>query len=234
MTKRDKKKHGPEWLQRLRLSAIVMAASTYIWILRLTCRFEVVSGAANVDAALKRGVVVPCSWHQQLVASGLFLRGLIPRGLKTGFLISPSREGELMSRLARQHSVHTVRGSASRTGSEALKALIRGTKQGISPTMFADGPRGPAYVMKPGTVILAQRTGTPIMPVGSAASRYWQANSWDKNRIPKPFARVTIAVGELWEVDRNEERIDALAQQLGQEIDALTRMAEAAQKQRKS
>lgn len=229
MPKKRKHKHDPEWLKKLKLNAMVLTASAYIWVLRLTCRIDIVAGSEHVEAALARGVVVPCSWHQQIMASGLFLRSLIPRGLKTGFLISPSREGEFISRVANHHNAYVMRGSSSRTGSAAVKAIIRGTKQGISPTMYADGPRGPAQVMKPGTVILAQRTGTPIMAIGSAANRYWQLKSWDKNRIPKPFARLTIAVGELWPVDCPEQEINAVTQQVGKEIDALTAVAEAAQ-----
>lgn len=231
---RNNRKRGPEWLQRVKLHAMVLAVSSYVWLLRLTCRIDVVAGSDNVDAALARGTVIPCSWHQQILTSGLFLRSLVPRGLKTGFLVSPSREGEFISRVAQQHGTYIMRGSSSRTGSAALKAMIKGTQQGISPTLFADGPRGPAHVMKPGTVILAQRTGTPIMTVGSASNRYWQINSWDKNRIPKPFARITIAVGELWPIERSEQQIDEAARQVGSKIDELIGVAEAAQKKRQT
>src|SRR5699024_2590484 len=119
--------------------------------------------------------------------------------------------------------------SSSRTGSEALRATIRAIKQGVSPTMYADGPRGPAQQLKSGTIILAQRTQTPIMAIGTAASRYWQLNSWDKNRIPKPFARLTVAVGELRLIERGEQQLDAVARQVGHSIDELTALAEAAQ-----
>lgn len=233
MSKRHKKtKRGPQWLQAVKLNAMVAAASAYIWVLRLTCRIEVVAGSSHADAALAYGVIIPCGWHQQIVASGLFLHSLTPRGLVLGFLISPSREGEFVSRVATHHGTYTMRGSSSRTGSEALAALEEGTDQGISPMMYADGPRGPARVFKPGSVILSQRTGTPIMPVATAIDRYWQLNSWDKNRIPKPFARITVAVGELRPVDHDEQHIDAIAQQVGHEVDVLTTAAEAAQTRR--
>lgn len=228
-SQKRKKKRGPMWYQKLKLSAMVWTASAFIWALRLTCRTEVVAGAANVEAALARGVVVPCGWHQQILISGLFLRGLVPRGLKAGFLASPSREGEFISRVAIHHRGKIMRGSSSRTGSEALKAIIKGTQEGISPMMYADGPRGPARVFKPGAVLLAQRTGTPILPVGCAVDRYWQIKSWDQTRIPKPFSRFTIAVGELWPVACENHQIDAVARQVGRKVDELTAVAEAAQ-----
>lgn len=229
MAGKRKKRRGPKWLQRLQRSAIVFAVSTYIWILRLTCRIEVVEGRTNLDAALARGVVIPCIWHQQIMVSSLFVRSLIPLGLKTGFLTSPSRDGEVTTRAAKHHGTYTIRGSSTRTGREALKALVKGVRDGISPTIYPDGPRGPAHVFKPGAVMVARLTGVPIMPVGCAASRYWQAKSWDQNRIPKPFARLTIAVGDLWPVARAERDMDNVAQQVGYKIDELMHMAEAAQ-----
>lgn len=146
----QKKKSGPEWLQRLKLATVVTLASAYIWLLRLTCRIDTVSGSEQVDAALARGVVIPCSWHQHIMPSALFLRDLVPRGLKTGFLTSPSRDGEFTAGVARRHGTWVMRGSSSRTGRQALKALIRGVEQGISPTIYPDGTW-------PGTCIQTRR-----------------------------------------------------------------------------
>lgn len=230
MTKqRKKRKSSPEWLRQLKFNAAILAASAFVWLLRMTCRIEIVAGKENVDAALARGVVISCTWHQQITSSGLFVRSLVPRGIKAGFLTSPSRDGEFTTRIARQHGAHVMRGSSSRTGGEALKAMIEGTRQGISPMIYPDGPRGPAGVFQPGVAILSQRTGTPVMPVGTAASRYWQFDAWDQNRVPKPFARITIAAGDFLTVDHHD-RIDETSRQLGRKIDDLTRVAEASQK----
>ena len=63
-----------------------------------------------------------------------------------------------------------------------------------------DGPRGPARVAQPGAVWLAKATGNPIVPFHIEADRHWTANSWDRTQIPKPWARVAIAIGEPIEV----------------------------------
>ena len=59
-----------------------------------------------------------------------------------------------------------------------------------------DGPRGPARVAQPGAVWLAKATGQPVLPFHLEAARYWTLRSWDRTQIPKPFARVALAIGE--------------------------------------
>jgi lysophospholipid acyltransferase (LPLAT)-like uncharacterized protein len=44
-------------------------------------------------------------------------------------------------------------------------------------------------------VLLAQLSQRPIIPLAYAASRAWRIQ-WDQFVIPKPFARISIAVGE--------------------------------------
>jgi lysophospholipid acyltransferase (LPLAT)-like uncharacterized protein len=41
-------------------------------------------------------------------------------------------------------------------------------------------------------LIVAQRTGRPVVALSASASRAWRLSSWDRHLIPKPFARVTI------------------------------------------
>ena len=207
------------------MALLVGVGTAYVWLLRLTCRIRVIEGQQHLDSALAAGVVIPCSWHQQLLTGGLFLRGLIPRGLKTGFLISPSREGEFITSVVENHGPQVMRGSSSRTGSQAVRATLKAIRAGVSPTFLGDGPRGPVGVFKPGALIIARRTGVPMMLIGCGANRYWQLRSWDKTRIPKPFARINVAIGELWHIPRNGDDAEALAQQVAERIDALTATA---------
>ncbi|HET7314117.1 lysophospholipid acyltransferase family protein [Salinisphaera sp.] len=205
------------------------AVSRFIWLLRLTCRVRIVHGQAHLDAALARGTaVVPCAWHQRLVPSALFLRAQRSRGMRVGFLISPSREGLFMCRVARAHKVEAICGSSSRTGKEAMRALTEAVGVGISPMMYGDGPRGPARVFKPGAVVLASRAGAPLFLVGAAASRYWQVKSWDSCHVPKPFCRFDIAIDAPWPVGALEgtQQAEDIAAALGQRLDVLNKIAE--------
>lgn len=226
--KKARKRSPPGWRKRAMAKVSEWGIAGYIWLLRLTCRIRVIEGGEHVEAAIARGTpVVPCAWHQRLVPSGLFLRSLVPRGMNVGFLISPSREGEFMSRIAHTHRVKPIRGSSSRTGKEAMQALTEAVAAGISPMMYGDGPRGPARVFKTGAVILASRSGAPLFLVGAAASRYWQVKSWDAFHIPKPFCCFYVAIGEPWPIGALEgtQQAEDIAVELGRRLDELCETA---------
>ncbi len=230
-----RKRDRPLWRQKLEHYAVAFAATLFIWLLRLTCRIRVVKGQEHLDAALAAGAaVIPCAWHQRLVPSGLFLRSLVRRKMIIGFLISPSREGEIMSRVARAHGVTPIRGSSSRTGSQALDALADAVKQGISPMMYGDGPRGPAHVLKPGAVVLASRTGAPLFLIGAASDRFWQLKSWDASRIPKPFSCFSIVIGEPMYVGCLEgtQQAEDIASEISWRLSGLDATADAARRGR--
>jgi lysophospholipid acyltransferase (LPLAT)-like uncharacterized protein len=46
--------------------------------------------------------------------------------------------------------------------------------------------------MAPGALLIAQRTGSPIVPLVAHCTSVWRLRSWDAFEIPKPFARVTV------------------------------------------
>jgi len=216
--------------QRLTVTIGVWLIAAYIWLLRRTCRFEPVIGAEHLDGALADlPAAVPCGWHQYMVASSLYL--LRPGSeLQPGFLISPSRDGEYSARVVPRFGGTVMRGSATRTGAQALRSIYQAVKNGISPVIHADGPTGPPGEFKTGAVMLARMTGVPMVPIGCAVDRYWAMNSWDRLHLPKPFARIAVVVGEPRYVGKKVEsdEIDALAETMGDELDRLTERAEAA------
>jgi lysophospholipid acyltransferase (LPLAT)-like uncharacterized protein len=58
----------------------------------------------------------------------------------------------------------------------------------------SDGPRGPLYVTKPGPVLLASKTGVPIVAFHIAVEKAWLLRSWDRFMIPKPFSRALLCM----------------------------------------
>ena len=60
--------------------------------------------------------VIPVYWHQHQLFCGKYLLEQSARGLKLGFLISPSVDGEIGVMIVSQFGGHVIRGSASHTG----------------------------------------------------------------------------------------------------------------------
>jgi lysophospholipid acyltransferase (LPLAT)-like uncharacterized protein len=147
-----------------------------------------VIGGEHIGAALGRAPsFIPVYWHQHTVFCVKHLLDHRSAGLKLGFLISPSVDGEIAAMIVRNMGGEVIRGSSSYTGARA--------HEGISPAITPDGPRGPPWKFKPGAVLLAQLSGRPMIPLSYAASHAWKIK-WDRFVIPWPWSRIVIAVGE--------------------------------------
>lgn len=196
-----------------------------------TCRVVRVVGDENMAKALAAAPsVIPVYWHQHQLFCSKYLLDQAPRGLKLGFLISPSVDGEIGAMIVTRFGAHVIRGSASHTGARALRdyreALVT---HGVSPSITPDGPRGPRFVAKPGAILLSQMSQRPIVPLAYAASRAILFN-WDKFVIPWPFARIVVAVGEPIQVPRTIKptELEPLQKQLAEELKQLYQSARAA------
>ena len=172
-------------------------AQVVLEILWFTCRIRVTGGERLAALLVEHGAVVPVCWHQHLLLCARFLVSGRIRGLKPGFMISPSIDGEAPTWLAQAYGAHVVRGSGSYTGLRAVRGAHQAiVKEGISPAVTPDGPRGPRFKFKPGALFAAQISGKPVVPLAFAARPAFVLKTWDKFVIPVPFGRVCIAIGE--------------------------------------
>jgi lysophospholipid acyltransferase (LPLAT)-like uncharacterized protein len=160
------------------------------------CRVVRVVGVEHIAEALARAPsFIPVYWHQHQVFCVRELLELRSAGVKLGFLISPSVDGELGAMLVKNLGAEVIRGSSSYTGARALRDYYQAlVQEGISPAITPDGPRGPPWKFKPGAILLSQLSQRPIIPMAFAASRAWKIK-WDRFVIPMPWARIAIVVG---------------------------------------
>lgn len=183
--------------KRLKYAVATPILGAYLWGLRKTTKIHVIGGE-HLQAQLDCGKpFIPCYWHQQNLGCAVYLLSLAAPGFNAGFLVSPSRDGEIPARIFRRWGAHVIRGSSSRTGAQAIRDLyLAVTRDHISPANTPDGPRGPIFEFKPGPLMLAQMTGAPILPIGCAFRRYKQLNSWDRFILPGWFNRLVVMIGE--------------------------------------
>jgi lysophospholipid acyltransferase (LPLAT)-like uncharacterized protein len=187
-------------LTRSRLLLYKIIAPLAVSLLRLVwgwSRVVRVIGAEHIAVALARAPsFIPVYWHQHQAFCVKHLLEQRRAGLKLGFLISPSVDGEIGAMAVRILGGEVIRGSSSHTGARALRDYYQAlAHDGVSPAITPDGPRGPPWEFKPGAVLLAQLSGRPMIPLSYAASRAWKIK-WDRFVIPWPLSRIVIVVGE--------------------------------------
>ena len=204
-----------------------LVAGVGVGLVRLfwgTCRVVRVIGDEHLVQALAgKPSLIPVYWHQHQLFCAKYLLQQASRGLKLGFLISPSVDGEIGVMIVSHFGGHVIRGSTTHTGARALRDYYDGlVKQGISPAITPDGPKGPRFVFKPGAILLSQMSQRPILPMAYAASRA-TLFQWDKFVLPWPFSRIVIAVGAPRQVPRTLQpaALEALQKEMATEMKSL-------------
>jgi lysophospholipid acyltransferase (LPLAT)-like uncharacterized protein len=140
-------------------------------------------------------------------------------------LVSRSRDGELMARFVARFGLDSVRGSSSRGGADAVRALAAAVGAGEDVAIIPDGPRGPGRRVQPGAVALAALTGAPIVPLALSARPCRRLATWDEFLVPAPFARCAALFGPAIEIARDADR-EAACVELGRTLDDVTRDAD--------
>lgn len=172
---------------------LAIAAPLGTWFLRAcaaTWRYEVADGAEYTAALAAGERFVYAFWH-----SGILPLALLRRDEGIAVLVSQHRDGELIARLIRSLGYVVARGSSTRGGDAGVREMLAFAAEGRHLAVTPDGPRGPAERAKPGLVYLAARTGRRVVPIGMGTKPAWILKSWDRFRVPRPFARVCVTHG---------------------------------------
>lgn len=189
--------------RRLLYRLAVWLGYLYVELVWRTARLRVLNEEALRALVAQHGAVIPVCWHQHLLLCGRYVVSRQRHGIKPGFMISPSVDGEAPTWLAQRYGAHVVRGSGSYTGVRAVRGVYQAlVKDKISALITPDGPRGPRFEFKPGAVFSAQISGVPIVPLAFAAKPVRVLKTWDKFVLPLPFSRVVMGIGEAVHVPR--------------------------------
>lgn len=158
-----------------------------------TLRFQI-EDLANVVGAPPNERYIGALWHNRLLLLPFVIKRYLPER-RGAALISDSRDGALLADLVERFDFDVVRGSSSKKGASAFRQLADVIARGQDVVLTPDGPRGPAYELGPGIVVLAQQSGAEVVPINLEYSSYWRVRSWDRFILPKPFSKVRVIFG---------------------------------------
>jgi len=214
-----------EWSRRIQIPIIAAVVYSVIRLLGPTLRFEVLGWhhAEKVYAAKKQ--CIWAFWHRVIIPIVWWYRnhGVVVMNT-TAF------DGQWTRKVIEWLGFGTAQGSSSRGGLRGLAVMARRIEEGKDCAFTIDGPRGPRYIAKPGPVMLARKTGAPIMVfhVGVDRGRTFE-KTWDHFLLPMPFARAVILFAPPIFVPRDAsvELMDAKHAEMQKELERVRDVAEA-------
>jgi lysophospholipid acyltransferase (LPLAT)-like uncharacterized protein len=146
------------WSRRAQIPLIAAAVYSVIRTLGPTLRYEVLGWqhAERVYASGKQ--CVWAFWHRVIIPIAWWRRnhGVVVMNT-TAF------DGQWTRKVIEWLGFGTAQGSSSRGGLRGLAVMAKRLEEGLDCAFTIDGPRGPRYVAKPGPVMLARKTGCPVL-----------------------------------------------------------------------
>ena len=209
-----------EWTRHLLCWLIAQA----IRLVHATSRWQAIGGEIPKPFWDEGKPFILAFWHGRLMMAPMAWR----RGASMNMLISGHSDGRIIADAIEHFGLGSIKGSKSKGGTAALRAMLRALGDGENIGVTPDGPRGPAMRASPGIVAAARMTGAPILPLTYATSHRHVLGTWDRFHIALPFSRGVFIWGEPIRVARDA---DAAAQEaarllLEERLNALTAEAD--------
>ncbi|HYN84885.1 MAG TPA: lysophospholipid acyltransferase family protein [Pyrinomonadaceae bacterium] len=205
--------------ERLLIRAADLAFYLVIRAVGATVRFRV-EGGEHWDEATRDGrLPVHTFWHDRLFLGTYFFRRR-----RIVVMTSRSFDGEYIARFIQRFGYGAARGSSTRGGVGALVEMVRLVRRGRAAAFSIDGPRGPRHVAKMGALLVAKKTGQPVLPFSLDARRFVTLPSWDRTHIPLPFTTAVVRFAPPIHVpaDADDAQLAAKREELQRALDSVT------------
>lgn len=192
----------------------------YLRLCYATTRWEI-EGAEDYAQAAREGATILVMWHSRILLAPAIVERL---GLQVTTLRDPSPAGQLSAAVQRRFGMEPLSMDSKSSNRITSRRILRRLKSGGNLGLTADGPKGPARVMRTPPLEWARNTGAPVYLFAFSTSRQSKLNNWDKMLFPKPFSRGAARFSR-WETDvpRKADAADlqALCTTLGEALDAV-------------
>ena len=212
------------WSRRIQIPIIAALVYSVIRILGPTLRFEVL-GWQNAEKVYASGRQCIWSfWHRVIIPVVWWRRnhGVVVMNT-TAF------DGQWTRKVIEWLGYGTAQGSSSRGGLRGLAVMAQRIEQGLDCAFTIDGPRGPRYIAKPGPVMLARRTGAPIVVFHIGVERGTTfEKTWDHFLLPHLFSKTVMIFAPPIEVppDADSAMLEAKHSEMQKELERVRDVAE--------
>ncbi len=212
------------WWRRAQIPFIAAAVYSVIRLLGPTLRYEVL-GWRHAEAVYSSGRrCIWAFWHRVIIPIVWW-----HRNQGTVVMNTTAFDGQWTRKVIEWLGFGTAQGSSSRGGLRGLAVMARQLEEGLDCAFTIDGPRGPRYVAKPGPVMLARKTGCPVMVFHIGVDRGKTfTRTWDHFLMPMPFARTMILFAPPIYVpaDADPQTLDAKHAEMQKELERVRDIAE--------
>ena len=193
------------------------------FVLFRTNRWKI-SGYHNFQRAIENdSPIMLCTWHCRLLYASYFFKKNKTANLWA--VASTHKDSELISRFLKGASINLIRGSSTRGGNNVTKQMLTIFENSKSIVAITnDGPKGPPRVAKLESYRTAIKSNAQIIAISCNSTNFWQARSWDKLHIPKPFGTIHINFSEPMKIKESVSDIkntDKLNDFLNSQLDQL-------------
>ncbi len=176
--------------RRIQFWLIAAAVSGVVRAIGPTLRYEILGyqHAERLYAQRKR-----CIWTFWHCTSF----GVVWRARNRGVVVmhSANFDGRWAGKVIEWLGYGVAHGSSTRGGLRGLAVMEQRLAEGRDAGFTVDGPRGPRFVAKPGPIMLARTSGSPVVPfhVGLERTHTFQ-KAWDHFQLPLPFSRAVALI----------------------------------------
>lgn len=170
-------------------------------LIHLTCKIKITDPNNNNPKQNKTQKTIYTFWHGSLFSILFELRNS-----NLAMLASPSKDGEIASRVLKKWRHQAISGSSSKQPKKAYQDCINILNNNDNIGITPDGPRGPYRKAHSGAIRMAIETNSAIVPIACDCSKYIELKSWDKHKIPYPFSTIYLMFGDAIYFNSIEEK----------------------------
>ena len=193
-----------------------------LWLIQVTWRKDI-EELRRLDRQLEEGNrLIAVFWHGKFFPLFSLLGG---RGACV--FASQSFRGQVIATICRRFGFTCVL-LPEGGGKQSYKLMGDALRLHQSGAIAVDGPLGPNHIVKPGAIVLASELGFALLPISVAGRRSRVAEDrWDRREMPRPFTRVTLAIGSAVTVPAEIDRdgIQMLREQIRETLETLNGQA---------